>query len=238
MAEQFTEIITDVRGVIGTLRELIDSRIVCKMEIPRARRSWITLLLGIRSIGRDYHLLIDRVAGFEAALLRSPDRQVFVEFMDKGRVPCRFNARVVANQRQEILSELPKAIYRIQRRRYFRIEALLGTEITFSAGSAAEQKNATVKNYSAGGAAFFVESGLNLGAGDSLADIHLVIPDRDRLIRFHIPRVEVKRFEPESPYGEKALCTIEFTEISKETRNDIISHVFRQQRVVIRRVRT
>ncbi len=126
MAEQFSEIITGEKAVIDTLRQVIDSRIVCKMEIPRAKQSWITLLLEIRSIGNDYHLLIDRVAGFEAALSKSPDREVSLEFMDKGRVPSRFNTRVIASHSKEILSELPKVIYRIQRRQYFRIEAPLG----------------------------------------------------------------------------------------------------------------
>jgi c-di-GMP-binding flagellar brake protein YcgR len=238
MAEQFSEIITGEKAVIDTLRRLIDSRIVLKMEIPRAKQSWITLLLEIRPIGNDYLVLIDRVAGFEAALSKSPDRKVSLEFMEKGGGPSRFTTRVIASHSQEILSELPKAIYRTQRRQYFRIEALLGAEITFLAESSTEQKNAKVKNYSAGGVAFFIESGLNFSVGDSLTDIHLIIPEGERVIRFHIPKAAIRRIEPESGYGGKALCVIEFIEMQTQTRNDMISHIFRQQRVVIQRIRS
>ena len=135
------------------------------------------------------------------------------------------------------MSELPEVIYRIQRRQYFRIEAFLGTEITFLAGSSTERKKATVKNYSAGGVAFFMEKELKLSVGDLLTDIHLNIPEGGELTHFHIPKASIRRIEPESLYDVKALCAIEFIEIQRETRNNILSHVFRQQMVMIRRVR-
>jgi len=238
MAEQYSEIIAGDRAVIDTLRSLIDSRIVCNMEIPHSKLSWITLLLEIRRIGNEYHLSIDRVAGFESALSKSQDKQVSFGFTDKGGVPSKFNARVIACQPEEILSELPKAIYRIQRRQYFRIDAPLGTEITLLTQFSTEREKAKVKNYSAGGVAFFFEKRLNFNAGDLLTDIHLNIPEGDKLISFHIPKAAIRRITSDSPYSGKPICAIEFIEISGQTRNNIIEHIFRQQRVVIQRVRT
>jgi len=237
VAEQYSEIITGKQAIINTLRPLIDSRIVCKMGIPRTRQSWITLVLEIRKNGNGYHLLIDRVAGFEKALARAADKAVSLEFTDKVGVPCWFYTRVVTYHK-EILSELPEEIYRIQRRQYFRVEAFLGTEITFLAGSSAERKKATVKNYSAGGVAFFMGKDLELNVGDLLTDILLNTPESGELIRFHILKAAVRRIEPESLYEPRGLCAIEFIEIQKETRNNILSHVFRQQMVTIRRIRT
>ncbi len=238
MAEQFTEIITGDRAVIDSLRPLIDSRVVCNMQILRTNLSWITLLLEIRRNEDEYHLLIDRVAGFETALLKSPEKQVSLEFMDKGGVPSQFQTKVIACHPKEILAELPRAIYRIQRRQYFRIDALLGTEITFMTGSSTERQKAKVKNYSAGGIAFFMEKEFRFGVGDTLTNIDLNIPEGERLISFRIPKALIRRMTSNSPYSGKAICAIEFIEISGQTRNGIISHIFKQERVVIQRIRT
>ena len=236
MAEQYSEIITGKQVIINTLRPLIDSRIVCRMGIPRTMQSWITILLEIRSIGNAYHLLIDRVAGLEDVLSRFPGEEVVFEFTDKIRVPCWFQTRMVT-WGKEVLSELPKAIYRTQKRQYFRVEAFLGTEITFLAGSSADRKKAIVKNYSAGGVAFFMEKDLKLNMGDLLTDIFLNVPEQGELVLFQIPKAAIRHIEPGSRFGEKALCAIEFVEIQTETKNNMLSHVFRQQMVMIRRIR-
>jgi c-di-GMP-binding flagellar brake protein YcgR len=236
VAEEYSEIITGAQAIIGILRPLIDSQIVCKMGFPRTKQSWITLVLEIRRVGNGYNLLIDRVPGFEKALSNFPDKEVSLEFTDKAGVPCWFHTKVIAH-REEILSELPGVIYRIQRRQYFRIEASLGTEITFLVGSTTERKKATVKNYSTGGLAFFMEKDLKLSVGDLLTDIHLNIPEGAELIRFQIPKAAIRRIEPELVSGVKALCASEFLEIGKEARNNILSHVFRQPRIMIGRVR-
>ena len=184
--------------VIATLRSLIDFRTICRMEFPRTRYSWVTMLLEIRSPDNSHYLLIDKVAGFEAALSSSLDRNVSLEFTEKTGVPCRFSTRVIALHNQAIWCELPQVIYRIQRRQYFRIEALLGMEITFRIGSSGEREKAKVKNYGAGGAAFFMEGDLKLGAGDFLNDIHLTIREGTEWIDFHIPQAVVRRIESPS----------------------------------------
>ena len=90
---------------------------------------------------------------------------------------------MIAPHNQVIWSELPKVFFRIQRRQYFRIEVLLGTEITF-----------------------------------------------------HIPEAAVRRIELPSLHNGRTLCAIEFLEISKDTRDHLISHIFRQQRVVTQKL--
>jgi c-di-GMP-binding flagellar brake protein YcgR len=235
MADQYSEIITGDRAIIDTLRPLIASRVMCKMEIPRTHENWITLLLEIRNIGDTYHILIDNVAGFEAALSMFSDKEVFLEFAEKGGVPCRFSTRIIVCNPREIWSEMPRAIYRIQRRQYFRIEALLGTEISFLTESSKERTKAKVKNYSAGGVAFFRENDWKLNVGNWLTEIQLNVLEGQGMTCFQIPRAAVRRVESEPSGRRQALCAIEFTEISGQTRNYIFSHVLRQQRVGIQR---
>jgi c-di-GMP-binding flagellar brake protein YcgR len=107
------------------------------------------------------------------------------------------------------LSDLPKEIHRIQRRKHFRVEALLGTGISFLDGFSTERKKAEVKNYSAGAAAFFLENDLKFNVGDSLTDIHLNVPEGEKRVRFCIPRAAVRRVESEFSPSGKDLCATE-----------------------------
>lgn len=95
-----------------------------------------------------------------------------------------------------------------------------------------------MKNYSAGGVAFFMEHDWKLNVGDWLTDIHLDIPEGKGVIRFQIPKAAIRRIESESSSGGNDLCAIEFIEIPGQTRNNIFSHVLRQQRVGIQRIGT
>ena len=238
MAEQISEIISGNKDVIDMLQSLIDSRVLCKMEVPRNDQSWVTLLLEVRNVRNAYHLLVDSVAGFETVLAGSPDREVSIEFKDPVGVHCRFNAKIIACSPKAILASLPEAIYRIQRRKYFRIEAVPGTELSFFDGTSTERKKAEVKNYSGGGVAFYLENDRRMpNVGDSLTDLQLCIPEGGKQIRFCIPEGAVRRVEPESSLTGKPLCAVEFTELPAETRNHITSHVFRQQRVIMHRFR-
>jgi c-di-GMP-binding flagellar brake protein YcgR len=236
MAEQISETIAGEKDIVNTLRSLVDSRVTCKMEVPRNDQSWITLLLEVRNVRNTYHLLVDSVAGFETVLSGSHDKEVSIEFKDQVGVPCRFNAKIIACNPKAIVASLPEAIYRIQRRKHFRIEALLGTEISFLDGTSTERRKTGVKNYSGGGVAFYLENDRRTpNVGDSLTDLHLCIPEGGKQVRFCIPKAAVRRVDPESSLTGKAVCAVEFTEIPGETRNHISSHVFRQQRVIMHR---
>jgi len=235
--QEYTEAIRGEKEILNTLQSLIDHQIVCTMEIPRTQHSWITMLLGIQHAGDSYYLLIDRVSGFENAQSHYADRGVSLEFREEGGVPCQFQTNIIACRPKDILSEIPKVIHRVQRRQYFRLEARLGTEITFRIGSSNPEEKAKVKDYSAGGVAFFIEKGQKLSVGDLLSDIHLNIPKKTGWIRFHIPQAVVRRMEEYTSYGGRDNCAIEFLEIPNETRNSIISVILNEQRVTIQRVR-
>jgi c-di-GMP-binding flagellar brake protein YcgR len=237
LADQYTEIIAGEKAVVETIRGLMELRTVCKMEIPRTRYSWITMLLDIRSTGLGRVLLVDRVAGFDAALGRSPRQEVSLEFMDRGGVPCLFTTRVLSTRHREIWAELPREIHRIQRRRYFRIEALLDTEIRFLREGALEEEKGIVKNYSAGGAAFYPARESGLKPDDVLRKLLLTIPGEKGATSFSIPAAAVRRVEPASLHEGRILAAVEFTELPKEIRDGLVAFIFKQERVVIQKIR-
>jgi c-di-GMP-binding flagellar brake protein YcgR len=193
MPEQYIEIISGDRSIITTIQSFIDARVVGRIEIPTTEHSWITTLLEIKKIENSYFLSIDNVEGFESTLSNYPNREVSLEFMDKGGVPCRFRTKIIACRPNNILSELPREIYRLQRRQYLRIEAVPGTEITFRIGPSEEKEKAKVKNFSEGGVAFFIEKDLRFRflrqrSGALNYTLHLLVETLfalSNLLRYH-----------------------------------------------------
>lgn len=234
MAEQFIETISGDKSILTTIKYLIDARVLGKIEIPDTEHRWITMILEIKKMKGSSFLSIDKIEGFESILAKYPNREVSLEFMDKGGVPCRFRTKIVECRPKDILSELPREIYRIQKRQYFRINALPGTEITFRIGSS-EQEKGEVKDLSERGAAFFIEKDLKSSISNLLIDISLKIPEGNGRRSFHIPQAVVRRMVNPSFPDRRTFCAIEFLEMSKEIRDNLMAYISEQQRVVIQK---
>lgn len=235
MAEQFIETISGDKSILTTIKYLIDARVLGKIEIPDTEHRWITMILEIKKMKGSSFLSIDKIEGFESILAKYPNREVSLEFMDKGGVPCRFRTKIVECRPKDILSELPREIYRIQKRQYFRINALPGTEITFRIGSS-EQEKGEVKDLSERGAAFFIEKDLKSSISNLLIDISLKIPEGNGRRSFHIPQAVVRRMVNPSFPDRRTFCAIEFLEMSKEIRDNLMAYISEQQRVVIQKL--
>ena len=235
MADQFIETISGDKSILTTIKYLIDARVLGKIEIPDTEHRWITMILEIKKMKGSSFLSIDKIEGFESILAKYPNREVSLEFMDKGGVPCRFRTKIVECRPKDILSELPREIYRIQKRQYFRINALPGTEITFRIGSS-EQEKGEVKDLSERGAAFFIEKDLKSSISNLLIDISLKIPEGNGRRSFHIPQAVVRRMVNPSFPDRRTFCAIEFLEMSKEIRDNLMAYISEQQRVVIQKL--
>jgi c-di-GMP-binding flagellar brake protein YcgR len=236
MRDQYIEITSDGESILKTLQTIIDNRVVGKIEIPETKYSWITMILEIKRMKGSSFLSIERIEGLESLLSKFPDQEVSLEFMDKGGVPCRFRTRVVECHPNDIWSELPKKIYRIQKRQFFRINAPPGAEITFRIGPVQQEKG-EMKNLCEGGVAFFTEKDLSLNAGDLLNDVTLNIPEEDEKLRFYIPQAVIRRMSKPSGRERKTLYGSEFLGMSKETRDKINAYIFQQHLVVIRKLK-
>jgi c-di-GMP-binding flagellar brake protein YcgR len=235
MRDQFIEITSDGESILKTIQAIIDNRVLGTIEIPETEYSWITMILEIKQNKGSSFLSIERIEGLESLLSKFPNREVSLEFMDKGGVPCRFRTRVVECRPNDIWSELPKEIYRIQKRQYFRVNALPGAGITFRMGLSKEEKG-EVKNLCEGGVAFFTEKDLNLNAGDSINEVYLSIPEGNEQLSFYIPQAVIKRMVTPSVQERRTLYGVAFLGMSKETRDQITAYIFQQQMVVIQKL--
>jgi c-di-GMP-binding flagellar brake protein YcgR len=236
MRDQFIEITSDGESILKTLQAMIEDRVVGKIEIPETKYSWVTIILDIKRIKGNSFLSIERIDGLESLLSKFPNREVSLEFMDKGGVPCRFRTRVVEYRPNDIWSELPKEIYRIQKRQYFRINAPPGAEITFKMGPAQKEKG-EVKNLCEGGVAFFTEKDLNLNAGDLINELYLNIPEGNEQLSFYVPQAMIRRMVSPSVHERRTLYGSEFLGMSKEIKEKLMAYISQQQMVVIQKLK-
>jgi c-di-GMP-binding flagellar brake protein YcgR len=236
MKNQYVEIMSSEKSIIHTIQSLIDNRVLGKMEISDTRHRWVTTILERRKIEKSFFIIIENVGGFESTLSTYPNHQVSLEFMTRGGVPCRFRTKIIEFRPKEILAELPSEVYRIQKRRYLRIKAPPGTEITFHRGPSGEEK-AKVENFCEGGAAFFLKKDIRFAVGDVLVDVYLNVPKRPERLSFHIPRAVARRVEPPSLHRRRTLCAMEFLKMTKETRNKLASYISQQHMVLIQKLK-
>ncbi len=232
MTNQPAEIISGEKAR-ELLRYLIDSRHLCKIRIPNTPYCWITLLSDIKKEEHSQSLLIDGVPGFGEALSHSKNREVTLEYMDRGGVLCYFNARVGKILPKMIWVECPGVIYRVQRRTFYRLKAPGGTEIFFPIAPDKEER-AEVRDYSLAGVAFLTRRPLPLKTGDQIKDLSLKIPeDKDRLI-IPIPLAVVRRVDSQAQPGA-FLYALEFLQMLDTTRKRLARHIFEKQRLLLRK---
>ena len=231
--DQTAEIL-DGNRLIGTLHGAIESRRVCKMEIPNTKFEWITLILGIQSVGDSHYLLIDKVTGFEKALSQSRNKEIAIDFKEADGVPCHFTTRVMEFRPEAFWVELPQSIFRMQKRRFYRVKARLGTELVFHLGPEQEEK-AKVRDYSMGGVAFLMERHLKLNPEDQVVDIELKVTQGREMVSFYNPLAVVIRIEPQ-PAG-RDICALEFVGMSDATKERLWRHIFEEQRMQLKKTK-
>jgi c-di-GMP-binding flagellar brake protein YcgR len=231
--EQPAEVL-DGERLLGTLERAIEARRVCRMEFPQTKYAWITIILAIESVGDSQYLLIDKVRDFQTALAQSSTREIMIDFMEADGVPCHFTTKVFDPRSDALWVELPKSIVRMQKRRFYRVKARLGTELIFRTGTEREVK-AIVRDYSMGGVAFFKEAHLDLQPDDQVSQVELRVPQGSQSISFTSQLAVVKRFERQ-PRG-KEICVLEFVEMSDTTKESLWRHIFEEQRMLLKKTK-
>ncbi len=217
------------------LQSLILSGQLCKMEISRTPYCWLTLLTQVKEDRHGNLLLIDRVPDFEKALSSSRRQEVLIEYLESNTVPCSFISRVVRVDAQGIWVELPGKIHRIQRRKFFRLRALVGTEIVFYMRAEVGERG-KVRDYSLGGVAFLIGRGVILKPGDQLKGLQLRIPEGENWLEIPIPLAVVKRVQADFFHGE-TLYALEFLDFPEAAMKGFNQHIFEKQRTLLRRVK-
>lgn len=224
--------------ILPILQSAIKSRQRVRMEIPRTNYSWITLFLGFEAGAGGPWLIIDQVTGFDQALRFSRNQTIALSFFDWAGVPFNFSTEVRFSQPKEIWVELPRMIYRVQRRAFFRVKASLGMEVMLR--DLVDQKyKARVKDYSMGGVAFYKELCgqwfKELKTEVKLQDNALLLPRGDKILTIPIPLAEIRRIvgiPPDTVHG-----AMEFLQMPKSSHTQLERLISEQQRLVIQKIK-
>ena len=235
--DQYTEIIKERRLIITLLRSLVNAGTIGNMEIPQTQYNWLTKLLEVGEEEGSYYISLEKGSGLDDALSRFPNREISLRFLERDGQSCFFNVKPLVSFSKTISFELPEAVHRSRKRKYSRVEAARGTAVTFFAGFSRKNHRAGVKDYSAGGIAFYVEEidkDLRLRAGTLVTEIELTIPVGDERTRFFIPKALVRHMKP--LFGGRTLYAIEFIELRDETRKNLVDHVSQQGKAPLQKI--
>jgi hypothetical protein len=221
------------------LQSAVKSRQRIRMEIPRTKYAWITLFLGLETGPGGPWLIIDQVPGFDQALGFSRNQTVALSFFDRTGVPLNFSTLVHFSQPKEIWVELPRMIYRVQRRAFYRVKASLGMEIMLR-DLVDQGYKARVKDYSMGGVAFYKELCEQwfeeLKTDVKLQDNALLFPRGDRMLTIPIPSAEIRRIVGIPPHTVQG--ALEFLQLPESSRTQLERLISEQQRLVIQKIKT
>ena len=231
--EQSAEILRGSKA-LEILELLAGSRRMCKIEIPNTDFCWLSILLYIQKEDNETYLVFDGLKGFESILARFPDREVRVEYLEIDGIPCHFHSRAARSEPKELWLSFPPEIYRIQRRIFYRLKALAGTEITFQI-DAEKQAKGKVRDYSLGGVAFLADQPLELKKDDRVENLCLRVPSGRDWFIVHIPSAVVRRVEKE-PLNGSYLYALQFLDLTDPMRSSLTRHIFEQQRSQLRKV--
>lgn len=204
------------------------------MEIPETDFAWFTILLDLEKKRKELFLVVDWVPGFEKALSRDLEPVVFFEFLENGGIPCRFRSRVSSYEGHTIRVKVPETIQRVQRRECFRMRALSGSEVILHENPDREQR-ATIRDYSLGGVAVFLDRPFAKALGERVKDLLLRIRGDEGSLEVLVPLAIVRRISTDT--SGKLVCALEFIEMEDAARESLWHHLLEEQRSSIRRFR-
>ncbi len=222
----------DSHQMLEMLKEWIHLRRLCKMSIPKTPYVWITMILGLEKGEVTPYLIIDRVKGEGKVIARYQSHGLRFEFLEKNGVLCWFETRAIQSRSSSILTELPEAIFRLQRRRYVRVSARSGTEIFFQRNNGSIV-NAKVKDYGLGGVSFFIPLLTHVNLGELVSEVQLKIPFENRWKQFRIPISKIIRLERME--GGGGVCVLEFLDIPEQEKEQMWQSIFQEQRYQLRK---
>jgi c-di-GMP-binding flagellar brake protein YcgR len=225
-----------IRGpeVKEALENLILSGQTCKMEISRTPHCWLTLPSRMKEDDKGILLLVDRFRDFEKIFSGFHGEEILVEYLENDEVPCRFLSRISQVDFRGVWVEIPEKIQRIQKRKFFRLRAPVGTELFFPGNEGQEEKG-TVRDYSLGGVAFLTSKEANLKPGDRIENLRLCIPEGMGILEVSIPLAAVIRAKPNFSQGQ-TFYALEFLEFPEAIKKEFTRHIFRKQRNLLHRV--
>jgi hypothetical protein len=219
------------KDLLRFFQDLKKNKTVIKINLLGHSYERLTMVVGVVSDGIPYHFQIDYPKGFEEAIRKTSSWKIRFEFKANDKLVYRFRTLGGYLSGRGVFIPFPPHIERVQRRRYFRVEAPLGTQMIITQ----DTRNATfiLLDISEGGA--LIRPGEEFSRrpvfqkGDFLRDI-LIRYDKDgEPSTIPLEKAMVQRLERD-PLTHRYQYALRFLELDKNVRNNLRELIYFFQR--------
>jgi c-di-GMP-binding flagellar brake protein YcgR len=222
-----------IRELLGLLKM---ERTILKLIILGARNEWLSIVLEAEASNGIPCFVIDFPGGAGDDIMHSKGKKIIIEFTDKDRVHYRLRSVIESVSRQNIYVLMPEAIYRFQRRGYFRVSPM-GTKAIINDEEGRHEFD--VVNISEGGVLISHPVALYNGREffkGAMKPLLIVYKDGEDEQMIAINKAEIKRIIKRSEAGcyEYAFA---FHDRGKEIEKDIRNFIYSCQRKILYRMK-
>ncbi|MBN1849918.1 MAG: PilZ domain-containing protein [Deltaproteobacteria bacterium] len=218
------------------IKGLLKDRTIIRINLLGKGYEGLTMVMGVYTMENIPLILIDRPIGYSDYFQDTTGERIFLEFIGKDKIQYNFKTIIEKEGDEDIFIQFPQEINRVQRRRHFRIEPLMGTSVIFMTKDRKSQLN--VINLSMGGLLVSQEAVFHnketFYKGRYLRDILLICEDKGIQMRIKIPKSEIVRVEKNEEI-EKYGYAIQFLDLNKDTIRQLHVFIYMSQRVVLRK---
>lgn len=218
---------------------LMDQRVLVKLVLRGTGYEGVTVITGIRSKKKQEQFQIDCPDDFQIVLQSKDCGNLYFEFNGQDDVLYTFETATNPEwQSGEVWIPIPDEIDRIQRRRNFRLEAPMGTELVLR--QLEPPLKLAVLDFSLGGLLCMVESSRKtsnknpvLTRGHDLKNLELLFRDKNVTTKIRIAEATVVRLgsNPVSGYRQYAF---QFKNMDKNEEKSLTNVLYRMQRKLLR----
>lgn len=116
-------------SMLKLIDRLKKEKTIIKLHILGTSNEGLSIVLGIETVNETPCLIIDFPTGTEDNIFQAQGKKAIIKFIDRERVHYNFRSVITGVSRQNVYILLPKVIYRLQRRKYFRTPPPIATKV-------------------------------------------------------------------------------------------------------------
>ncbi|WP_419659651.1 uncharacterized protein Dvar_85560 [Desulfosarcina variabilis str. Montpellier] len=227
--------------LVELFKEMIEKKVIISMHVVGAGIDRLTCITGLTESPDDKHLLVDPPDDFKEAAANKKRWHLRFNFNGPDHLEYLFSTRGGTLSKKGLKVPFPEYVERLQRRRYFRVDTLTGSEMHFRMKKV--EGVIHLINISEGGAYgvlvkhnFKFMRGSVLKTEQHVHDVRMLFPGDEETPdeTIHVKRAEVVRVEHDQERGFYRYA-FKFKHIEKEEQDRLIQVIYALQRKYLRR---
>jgi len=224
------------KSLIRLFRGLIEDKTVLRVFLLGKDYERLTIVTNLEEKDSETFITVDYPGGFKRAVEGTTNWRLRFEFTGKDRLPYIFRTEGGELIKGGIRLKLPPFIERRQRRKSFRLEAPLGTKLTFTKDFKKYVTN--VINISLGGALVSLEKREHkkpvVDVDEYLKGLKVSFPSKEEESVVYIKEAMVKRVEKDI-YQGLFNYALQFTDVEKKDSDLLQRLIYQFQREYLRK---